>query len=381
MTNPFVKFEPCMNSTLTARMLALLMLTIACSDSITTPRDDNDKLKQILVAMGFSQEDIVDDGARFVVQRDMLFYKDKLRELSGHASVGPQAAQNKINAPSRPTTQWIVSGYAWHSQSYGLHPVSPFYVDLSAIADRPAYLQAVRSAMLQWNNIPEANTNFVEGTGNETIHVEAGTCPSGFACAALPVNMRIGSPLTITSGFDSWNPGQQLFMMVHELGHAMGMLHTDWNYWGEPATGNPYKVIGTPDFDSESVMNSHTAGWYFSGFTLADRRAAAYINTRGFSGTYSDSGPMASWPTQTEAQYYHVEEYYRWYTQDEYGTLQEQSGYVVVGDVTGASVDLPPADRGDGSCAYQVIVRAVYASGAQTYAYIPVATSCVEAGL
>jgi hypothetical protein len=320
----------------------------------------------MIIAMGFKPDDIVDDGTRFVVQGDMLFYKDQLRGIKAGEEGGAAHSGDTRLTPPGVKMQWVVNHWA-----HRRNPDGNYHVDLSGIAGNPAYLAAVRSAMQQWNAIPEANTSFTEGTGAEAIHVVGGTCPSGVACAALPINGHIGSPLTITSGLDGFAAGQQLFMMVHELGHAMGMLHTDWTYWGEPAYGNPFKVPGTPDFDSESVMNKNTGGWYFTAFTNGDRRTAALTNIRYFSGTYSPSGPTASWPAQPEALYYHVEEYYQWYVEDEWGFPQNQSGYIVVGDVTETSIALPPAVY-DGKCAYQVIVRGVYASGGQTYAYIPV---------
>ena len=85
------------------------------------------------------------------------------------------------------------------------------------------------------------------------------------------INLDFDSNKSVELGSKSYN-------MVHELGHCIGLRHTNWDIRGEPI--NPWGanlIPGTPSQDPNSVMNGGTANNVYLGFSSYDIIALQYL--------------------------------------------------------------------------------------------------------
>ena len=86
-----------------------------------------------------------------------------------------------------------------------------------------------------------------------------------------------GSWIEINLDFDNnrvMSEGQKRHNMVHELGHALGLRHTNWQAGGE---GTAVMLPRTPSTDAGSVMNGGTALNIFAGLTYSDGIAMSVL--------------------------------------------------------------------------------------------------------
>jgi hypothetical protein len=76
-----------------------------------------------------------------------------------------------------------------------------------------------------------------------------------------------GKQVTINTYYNYLNSSYKVFAMTHELGHAIGLTHTDQTYGS--------LIPGTPQSDPNSVMNSFVLPW--NGFTPYDITAVTTV--------------------------------------------------------------------------------------------------------
>jgi hypothetical protein len=70
---------------------------------------------------------------------------------------------------------------------------------------------------------------------------------------------------------------QLQFLLVHELGHNVGLRHTNWADGEIAGSYGAIQIAGTPQTDDSSVMNSSTGGYYWLGFSYYDKIAILTI--------------------------------------------------------------------------------------------------------
>jgi predicted Zn-dependent protease len=73
-------------------------------------------------------------------------------------------------------------------------------------------------------------------------------------------NGTVGNEVDINTYYNTLSASYKTFALTHELGHSIGLTHTDGTY------GN--LIPGTPVTDPNSVMNSYVLPW--NGFTAYD---------------------------------------------------------------------------------------------------------------
>lgn len=142
----------------------------------------------------------------------------------------------------------------------------------------PLWNDEIQQALNDWTNITSSSISFSSTTNASLadiiIQVDNGTLPSNtIAAATFPSNGRAGSVIQVNTDFNNGviSSGQKRYNIVHELGHCIGLRHTNWASRGESA--NPHganTVPGTPTSDFNSVMNGGTANNTWNGFSIND---------------------------------------------------------------------------------------------------------------
>ena len=139
------------------------------------------------------------------------------------------------------------------------------YVDGSV---PPAWSSAVTDAVEYWNSVPETQVQFKITTSLSLAQVKISTnYDSDLATVAigdapsttgLPgYNIRINTNSSVYSSTD--NTLLKL-AIAHEMGHTIGLMHTNTDYYNNPplGSGNVQFISGTsqPGQDPNSLMNS-----------------------------------------------------------------------------------------------------------------------------
>lgn len=210
--------------TLMPVLLGLALLG-ACTDGtpVAAPDAGPDPLVEKLVKMGFPRDQIVDGGEYYLVEGDMRIDKKDLRAA----------------APGRrgPSGQRLA----------GLINQTTVVVNLSGLDTE--WADAARAAMASLTATVGNSLVMVEGSPANINVVFAGLdlCEAGRAM--LPSNGAPGHTLWISTDYQySYTPAQKTWIVAHELGHTIGLHHTD-------NTSAPL-IPGTPSSDAGSVMNS-----------------------------------------------------------------------------------------------------------------------------
>ena len=289
-------------------LLCALAALAACADQqaeVMAPpvvSADQDLVERV-VAMGFQRSMIVDRGDHFLVEGDIVIRKADLK--------GPAFA---VTPSGDPLHQYHTTNLVSQSKM-----ASGIKVSLTGISSQSIWLNAARAAIGYWNQTYGTKIYLVEGSPAD-ISVSFGTLPPGTAGqASWPSGGNPGPTITISTAVPM-DQNQKRWVMVHEIGHTLGLRHTNWQAVGESAgTIGAVHIPGTPTgADNSSVMRtglSSIPSW--SSFSTYDNVATKYlypgpaptITSQG----YSSGHPSFSWSSVSDASYYAVTEWvYYW---------------------------------------------------------------------
>ncbi|WP_139361668.1 M57 family metalloprotease [Spirosoma sp. 209] len=231
----------------------LLLLNNSCqpvTDSLRPQAgqvDNSPAVRAYIRSLGCPDSLIHDAGDHFLADGDMLFPKNMA--LPGQ-TITTDAAEEQAYIPT--------GGLIWN----GLRQKR---VRLTTTRTMSVYEPEIRAAMTLWNN-SGSNIRFelVNRTTPYDVIVIQTVDPSlddYYALAESPRNGKPGPHIIVNLTY--FNPlarSQKITVLAHELGHTLGLAHTDWAAKNEPTR---IDLAYTPTVERASIMNADLtqSGW------------------------------------------------------------------------------------------------------------------------
>ncbi len=234
----------------------LLVVSFSCSDDTLDENDLNqsssNKVLDRIVDLGFSEDDVIEYPDFYLVEGDIAFPKsDTLTTILKQAR-----------------TTNIVTNTVIH-----------IYLNSNFSTINTKISNALDGAIDAYNAL-ETSLDFERTTYQSQADITI-SCDNNLGtnvCGRGGFPYTNGNPYDkvlisettlVTYGLTSYN--QLLFLLAHEIGHNIGLRHTNWSQSGE-STGSDgaIQIAGTPSEDDNSVMNSGTCGYSWGGFSDYD---------------------------------------------------------------------------------------------------------------
>jgi hypothetical protein len=219
----------------------LVSLAISCESPeispVPSPDQNGDKVLNYLRSLGFRDEDIRDAGSFYVVEDDIRYSKNY--------PVPDDAAKGATGSRSKQFFGALASAANAKNIRVFIHSsMSSMTGDIS-------------SAIGQWNSAINSGVrfNFVTSGSFDLTIVDDPSIASGGFCglADPPGGGDVGGVVRIDKAtVQFYVAAQRRALLVHEIGHAIGFRHTDWQAFGEHSASAVPGVGGT---DGSSIMN------------------------------------------------------------------------------------------------------------------------------
>lgn len=254
------------NNILLVWIVILFFAFSSCSkDSIIESVDNIDSISMLekakvkILSMGLDTTDIEEWGNFYVVEQDILINKDSL-------FISPMTRQYH-------TTYTVNNG-----QTITIN------VD-NTITASSGWIEAIKEVISIYNEYTGLYLLYTESAA-ATITISKKAVGTNRTCAQGQFPFASGKPgthLYINTQFyqniDTYlTHNQKVFLMMHELGHNLGLRHTNCAVNGEGSgSSGMVKIPGTPDTDSNSYMNSATCRYSWTGMPEYDKIALAYL--------------------------------------------------------------------------------------------------------
>lgn len=224
-----------------------------------------EQAKNTIFAMGLDTTDIVEKGGYYVVENDILINKDSCLYYS------PKTRQYR-------TTYYALSG-----------DTITIGVD-NSITVSSGWIEALKEVINIYNEYTGLYFFYAAEGSIPTILIskkDLSSTSGNTVCAQgeFPFpSRRPGANVYINTGFfrdiDSFlTHNQKVFLLMHEIGHNLGLRHTDCAVNGEGVGSvGMINIPGTsPKTDDESYMNSGTCGVSWTGMPQNDAIALKYL--------------------------------------------------------------------------------------------------------
>lgn len=241
-------------------LLSILGLGVSCSkDDLTKKQDvptgNSTVVLERIKSLGFDEKDIEEFDDYYVVEGDIQFPKSDtiVSDLK-------QARTNNLVAIN------TISVFLDNNFSTLNAPMQTALINAINIYNNTGMrLRLVLTTV-------RANANIIISRDN-TIGTDV--CGmGGFPTAAgMPFNLVRISETTLTAHRLTTN-NHLVYLILHELGHNIGMRHTNWSANGETAGADGAILIAnTPTSDASSIMNAGECGNTRTNFSTADLTA------------------------------------------------------------------------------------------------------------
>ncbi|MFC3199813.1 M57 family metalloprotease [Parapedobacter deserti] len=228
----------------------------------TSVNRSDQRLYDVLIKAGVKRENIKDTGTGYLVEGDILFVKFKtdIDEVERYFGIHEDQLKDKleltklgsISKDREVVSQWRTSNIVSYDNSKSI--VISIQNDIKS-----TYWSSVYNAAANWTGISNTTLSiygedfgYFNSITTNRITITSGSFGQGFyAVAEFPT---IGSPgfqiVVNRSMMDPLSFEQKVFIITHELGHCIGLRHTD--YPGTDGYGT-ILVSGTPTSDGLSM--------------------------------------------------------------------------------------------------------------------------------
>jgi hypothetical protein len=244
-------------NTLKNFLLGLLCtaLLISCSKKTDTPVErqtaTRDAVYQFIKNLGYQDHEIKDIGEEYLVDEDILFSKSVQPGLP--VAEGPKTEQYSLA----------------NCVGYNVQPNITVRIDpsLSNLTNE------ITGAINMWNSVINCRINLTltTATNQNILITNTNLGPNICGAAYFPMNGLPGAIIRINRDYIAGNSFvQRQRTIAHELGHAIGFRHTNWELNGEDRSGvhpdngavfNAMHILGTPTGgDVNSLMNGGQCG-------------------------------------------------------------------------------------------------------------------------
>lgn len=311
-------------------LLVTLLLSYSCTDDVEKQNasgmnetDASCELYNFIVNdLGFHPDDVVDYGDQYVAEGDIAFDKKNYvipeqfrnpRKAEPSDAIGPCI---NPNSASNGRIQQAVTGYL-----YRVDPATVRDVQVSIHSSIPQNLRShITAAIDKWNTVSCTDIRFRLVTGTLRGHVEirddGGTLPEGslsgrrlpdgklepneYARTDFPSESggtrnsqflsKPGRTILVNSNLIAFDyerlsdgvRGNLTGLFIHELGHTIGVRHTNWRI-GDTGQRGIVEIPLTPTSDASSVFNGGRVA--VGDLSSADRTAMQHFYPKTQSGS------------------------------------------------------------------------------------------------
>lgn len=312
--------------------MLIMSIAVSCKKEIKLKEEDSisvkdEKLYQAILNGGVKAEDIKELKDYYLVEDDILFKINAtdINKVTAYFNSGTLGAelieliQNKSGGGSGKISSANIPGSISQWQTHNLiSSVNVENIKVNTLAS--PWSDASLNAINNWKNIPNCKINFYNvwevnsSDLNSITFVAAGSDPQvsgAYAVAEFPSSDYAGYRIRINTNFSgSLTTSQKTFILSHEIGHCIGLRHTNWQGSENQEPNGAILVPGTPSTDAASVMNRGGAptvpNW--NGFSYYDTLAAQTLYPYGpydqwlndinyFAGYNDDLPPPVTWNT------------------------------------------------------------------------------------